>query len=234
MQCIPSIRRVVEILRRHTTLALTVEAHCGLEAHPEFAKTFAKRRALSVRRTMEEIAEEQGAPGALAGRLVTRSWGSSRPLIWAPGSEDRGRINARVEVYLSHGETFEAPRRRALSEYARSPTAPPLPEQTDEEAHEAERVALEEAIFDPDVHDPADEMIEQQMGGRQQQVIVELPGGERVMLPVAVLEQLHALPNQQDALAYLRQMILAHQQNQIPWETQHTPHHSLNSGETKR
>ena len=60
---------------------------------------------------MEQIAEDQDAPDALSGRLITRSWGNSRPLIWAPGSQDRGRQNARVEVYLSHGEHFELPRR---------------------------------------------------------------------------------------------------------------------------
>lgn len=37
---------------------------------------------------------------------------------------------------------------------------------------------------------------------------MELPGGERVMLPVHVLHQLQAMPNQQDALAYLRQMMV--------------------------
>ena len=107
----PSIERVVAMLRRHTALTLAIEAHCGLEAHPDFARQFARRRALSVRRCMEQIAEDQDAPDALSGRLITRSWGNSRPLIWAPGSQDRGRQNARVEVYLSHGEHFELPRR---------------------------------------------------------------------------------------------------------------------------
>ena len=35
---VPAIRRVVEMLRRHTALTLAIEAHCGLDAHAEFAR----------------------------------------------------------------------------------------------------------------------------------------------------------------------------------------------------
>ena len=105
-EAIPSIKRVVDMLLRHTAFKLAIEAHCGLDASPEFALHFARRRALSVRRKIGTMAPV----GALTGRLITRSWGNSRPLIWASSSVDEGRRNARVEVYLIHND-FELPRR---------------------------------------------------------------------------------------------------------------------------
>ena len=59
---------------------------------------------------LEMVVEEEGAAGALNRRLVTRAWGNSRPLVWASGREDRGRANARVEMFLCHRD-FEAPAR---------------------------------------------------------------------------------------------------------------------------
>ena len=119
---LPGMRRVVAMLRRHTTLKMSIEAHCGLDAPEDFARMFSQRRALSVRRRMAEIAEAQGAAGGLADRLLTRAWGNSRPLVWKSGQEQAGRVNARVELFLSH-QGWEAPRRRPLSEYARDPRA---------------------------------------------------------------------------------------------------------------
>ena len=157
---LPSVGRVVEMLRRHTSLTLSVEAHCGLDAHADFAQHFSQRRALSVRRTMERVAEEQGAPGALDGRILTRSFGNRRPLVWLSGSEPAGRVNARVEIYLSH-QSFEAPKRRPLTQYARPPGKPaPALASSDEEVQ-----ALEDARFDVDSMDDelANEEIFQQM-----------------------------------------------------------------------
>jgi outer membrane protein OmpA-like peptidoglycan-associated protein len=68
VSAMPSIRKVVHMLRRHTALTLSIEAHCGLDAHPDFARAFAQRRATSVRRTMETVAEEDGGAGSLNGQ----------------------------------------------------------------------------------------------------------------------------------------------------------------------
>eukprot|EP01045_Picozoa_sp_COSAG04_P042746 COSAG04_NODE_13658_length_597_cov_0.674699_1_plen_154_part_10 len=133
---LPSVTQVVKMLLRHTALTLSIEAHCGLEAGEQYAEHFTRRRALAVRRAMERILEDQGHdPELLRGRLVTRAWGNSRPLIWAHG-EEPGARNRRVELYLSHGD-WEAPQRRPLADYAREPGAPE-PQQPDEPEAAAE------------------------------------------------------------------------------------------------
>ena len=116
---LPSIRRVVAMLRRHTQLRLSLEAHCGIEPDADWAVRFTRRRCMSVRRAMERIADtESGATGSLRGRLRTRAWGNSRPLVWETGDEG-GKANRRVEIYLALGEgddAFEAPKRRRITE----------------------------------------------------------------------------------------------------------------------
>ena len=200
---VPAIRRVVEMLRRHTALTLAIEAHCGLDAHAEFARIFSRRRALSVRRAMEQMAEELGAPGALSGRLITRAWGNSRPLVWLSGSENAGRVNARVELFLSH-EGFEAPQRKPIGEYARSPCAEVPPVLPDAEAKEMERQAADDATFDGEEVDEDLDPMAALMGG--QMVLVEVPDGRQVMLPLTVLQQLQQM-DQADAMRRLEQIL---------------------------
>eukprot|EP01051_Picozoa_sp_SAG22_P002456 SAG22_NODE_110_length_19679_cov_45.046527_8_plen_242_part_00 len=90
---IPSVRRVVELIGRHQSLQLSIEAHCGLEAPAAFARNFTRRRAMAVRRSMEEFAEEIGHGPGISGRLRCAAWGNSRPLVWARG-EDGGAFMA--------------------------------------------------------------------------------------------------------------------------------------------
>jgi hypothetical protein len=182
---LPALRSVTDMLRRHTALEMSIEAHCGLEAQPHFAQHFTRRRALAVKHAMEQMCEDSGVPGALQGRLFTRAWGNSRPLIWAHdgGGVDTGAKNRRVEMYLRHGE-FEAPKRRGLSEYARRPGAP-LPE-AEVEADEV----VKSATFDGDV-DVEDE--EDWGYGLRQQVVVQLPDGRQVQMPLQILQQLQQM-----------------------------------------
>ena len=68
---LPSVTRVVEMLRRHTALTLSIEAHCGLEAGEQYAEHFTRRRALAVRRAMERsrpASDRSAHHGAAAGR----------------------------------------------------------------------------------------------------------------------------------------------------------------------
>jgi outer membrane protein OmpA-like peptidoglycan-associated protein len=205
-EALPSVRRMTDMLRRHTALSLSIEAHCGLEAQARFAEHFTRRRALAVRSAMEEFAEQAGAPDALAGRLHTRAWGNSRPVIWAHG-EEAGEANRRVELYLSHGE-FEAPKRRQASEYARRPGAPAPAEEAD--TVEAEAEAVKDASFDADT-DMEDEE-DWGYGGRQQ-VMVQLPDGRQVVMPLAMLHQLQQM-DQAEAMAALTQLLERNQPGQ--------------------
>ena len=92
-EALPSIRSVVAMLLRHTSLTLSIEAHCGLEPDHDFARHFTQRRAMAVRHAMERIAEEDGAgDSTLDGRLLTRAWGNSRPLVVGYGEEAGGVV----------------------------------------------------------------------------------------------------------------------------------------------
>ena len=160
---LPAIRIVADMLRRHTALEMSIEAHCGLEAQAHFAEHFTRRRALAVKRAMEEMCEDSGSAGALQGRLFTRAWGNSRPLIWAHdgGGADTGAKNRRVELYLRHGE-FEAPKRRPLSEYARRPGAPAPEEETETDSVEE----VEKATFGEFASRPHRNLISREISDR--------------------------------------------------------------------
>eukprot|EP01047_Picozoa_sp_COSAG01_P037310 COSAG01_NODE_2957_length_6795_cov_8.325119_5_plen_217_part_00 len=119
---LPSVRRVADLLLQHTSLSISVEAHCGLEAPTDAGRHFTKLRALAVKRAMEQHAHAQGgADFPLRGRIITRAWSNTRPLVWATAPDrlgsraaDPGAANRRVELFLKHGD-FEAPRRRHLN-----------------------------------------------------------------------------------------------------------------------
>ena len=120
---LPACRAVADMLLQHTSLSISVEAHCGLEAPTDAGRHFTKLRALAVKQAMEQHAQAQtGTDGLLRGRIITRAWSNTRPLVWATASDvssaaDPGAANRRVELFLKHGN-FEAPRRRHLSKYA--------------------------------------------------------------------------------------------------------------------
>ena len=50
------------MMRRHSSLTLLIEAHCGLEPDEEFARHFTQRRAMAVRHAMERIASSIDEP----------------------------------------------------------------------------------------------------------------------------------------------------------------------------
>ena len=81
-----SLQRLATLLHRHPAINLSIEAHCGLEAHfampmPGQARDFTRGRAEAVREALCEQA-------SLCGRQIdplrvrTRAWGCSRPLVW--------------------------------------------------------------------------------------------------------------------------------------------------------
>jgi hypothetical protein len=188
------------MLRRHTGLSLSIEAHCGLEPDQDFARHFTQRRAMAVRQAMESVVRHDGAPGELDGRLVMRAWGNSRPLVIGYG-EEGGAQNRRVEIYMKHGD-FEVPRRRPLSAYVRNPRALPLGGEAQEPEHEPEEAptgkvtagddetmdTVEAANFDAD--DSSLDLDNDHWG----QVMVQLPDGQRVVLPAYIWQQLEQLP----------------------------------------
>mmetsp|Transcript_22016 Transcript_22016/g.65996 ORF Transcript_22016/g.65996 Transcript_22016/m.65996 type:complete len:346 (-) Transcript_22016:41-1078(-) len=104
--------RFAAVLRRHNTFAVSIEAHCGLEAPRSLGYGFSRDRARSVARALIDR-------GVEAARLSVVSWSNSKPLVWAFG-EPAGSANRRVELYV-RGDGFEVPRRRADAEYARPP-----------------------------------------------------------------------------------------------------------------
>ena len=198
-EALPSIQRVTDMLRRHQGLSISIEAHCGLEAQARFAEHFTRRRALAVRTAMEQCAGVEGAE-ALRGRIHTRAWGNSRPVVWAHG-EDPGGPNRRVELYLQHGE-LEIPKRRPLAAYARPPGVPAPDEEAD--TLETEAAAAKEATFeaDEDIEDEADWGY-----SSRQQVMVQLHDGRQVVMPLNVLHQLQMM-DQADAMEVLAQLLL--------------------------
>jgi len=139
----PHLRRCAQMLHRHRSISLYIEAHCGLEAifhlpAPGQARMYTEERAAAVRDALFE--EAATAKVALdPARIVTRAWGCSRPLAWAfsdghPTQYCDSRAaakNRRVELYLRSGG-FEVPRRRKRSEIPVSPNSAPL-EDTEEE-----------------------------------------------------------------------------------------------------
>ena len=114
MRALPSLRRSAQLLERHKTLELSIEAHCGLEARyamplPGQAREFTRGRAEAVydalRQQAIEMRNTDPATGiSLAGpnpspcargsrspeesflnRVTIRAWGCSRPLVWCYG-----------------------------------------------------------------------------------------------------------------------------------------------------
>eukprot|EP00812_Abedinium_dasypus_P011786 NODE_5329_length_592_cov_136.046555.p1 GENE.NODE_5329_length_592_cov_136.046555~~NODE_5329_length_592_cov_136.046555.p1 ORF type:complete len:146 (+),score=26.40 NODE_5329_length_592_cov_136.046555:3-440(+) len=106
--------------------------------------------------------------GVAPERISTRGWGKSRPLVWAV-TEPAGSPNRRVELYFSCG-SFETPRRRALSEYAVAPGAPPL--SADDEAAE-----------------PGDGASESEIDEGEPTTWIQLPSGGTYVVPVTFLLQ---------------------------------------------
>jgi len=164
---VPKIQRFAMLLKRHPSLTLSIEAHCGLEAPTRaFARGFTRRRAESVRETFI-------VSGVGAERMRIRAWGSSRPLVWARG-EPAGSPNRRVELFISRGD-FEVPKRRAFSEYAVPPGAPPLAEQ-DEQGEEPCSNIEEDSGSDS--------------GGEVHMVILGLPQRQGWIVPAHLLQHL--------------------------------------------
>jgi outer membrane protein OmpA-like peptidoglycan-associated protein len=137
---LPGLRRLAQMLARHPQLRLSIEGHCGLEARYHLldarqARDYTRRRAEAVAHALQHEAAAVGL--SLHGRLVTRAWGYSRPLVWAVAIppddntdvpeevEALAATNRRVEIFLRSGD-FEVPRRRSRSEMPTPPGAPPL------------------------------------------------------------------------------------------------------------
>jgi len=152
----PSLARIADLLSRHSSLVLMIEAHCGLEARfhmplPGDARRFTKGRAQVVYSALAEVALRIGKP-LEDGRVLTRAWGCSRPLEWAfrpgyfgPGDAEASARNRRVELYLRSND-FEAPRRRRRSEIPLPPGLPPLEDRLEEEGPEAAEAAQDAAL----------------------------------------------------------------------------------------
>ena len=134
----PSLQRIAQLLSKHSSLTLSIEAHCGLEAryhmpHPGQAKEYSRLRARAVQDALLEQAAESGIDTAeLQQRIVCRAWGFSRPLVWAFNDgygeqvdAEASARNRRVELYLRCGD-YEIPRRRKNSEIPVPPGQPPL------------------------------------------------------------------------------------------------------------
>lgn len=144
---------------------------------------------------MEECAGDDGVE-VLSGRIQTRAWGNSRPVVWAHG-EGAGAANRRVELYLQHGN-FEVPKRLPLGAYARRPGASAPSENAETEAQ-----AVKNATFD------ADEGFEDEADwgyNVRQQVMVQLPDGRQVVMPLNLLHQLQMM-DQDDAMVVLTQLL---------------------------
>jgi outer membrane protein OmpA-like peptidoglycan-associated protein len=197
-EALPSIQRVSDMLRRHQGLSISIEAHCGLEAQARFAEHFTRRRAMAVRRALEKCAGDEGGE-ALSGRIHTRAWGNSRPVVWAHG-EDPGAANRRVELYLQHG-SLEIPKRRPLAAYARPPGVDAPSEEADTVEAEAEAVTGATFDADEDVEDEADWGY-----GARQNIMVQLPDGRQVVMPLNMLHQLQMM-DQPDAMELLTQLL---------------------------
>ena len=182
----PSLRRLARILARHKSLTLSIEAHCGLEALYAMplagqARSFTRERAGAVRVALEAQACAEGVP-LDDGRVQTRAWGCSRPMVYCFGQ--RGMDNAlfdpigaaknrRVELYL-RGVGFEVPTRRKRSEIPRPPNEAPLSEPPDG------------ALDDNDDDGLADAGI-----ASTEMINVVLPNGQRVQIPPVLLHQLN-------------------------------------------
>ena len=134
----PSLQRIAQLLSKHSSLTLSIEAHCGLEAryhmpHPGQAKEYSRLRARAVQDALLEQAAESGIDIAeLQQRIVCRAWGFSRPLVWAFNDgygeqvdAEASARNRRVELYLRCGD-YEIPKRRKNSEIPVPPGQPPL------------------------------------------------------------------------------------------------------------
>ena len=94
--CGDGLDRFAALLQRHTTLAVSVEGHCGLEAPSAFAEGFTRARAAAV---VDALARR----GVARARLHAVGHGNRRPRVAriGPGA----RENRRVELYVRAGDT---------------------------------------------------------------------------------------------------------------------------------
>ena len=175
--------KLAHILARHSSLRLSIEAHCGLEARVAMpiagqAREFTQSRADAVRVALVEQAAAADVP-LDEERLQIRAWGCSRPIAWAfgqpgigsPIDEEGAAKNRRVELYL-RGDGFEVPQRRKRSEVPRPPGSEPWVDPTDG------------SLDDDDDDGTADEgtMDESEL------MMVRLPNGQTVTLPAHFLQ----------------------------------------------
>jgi outer membrane protein OmpA-like peptidoglycan-associated protein len=163
----PSLQRIAQLLSKHSSLTLSIEAHCGLEAryhmpHPGQAKEYSRLRARAVQDALLEQAAESGIDTAeLQQRIVCRAWGFSRPLVWAFNDgygeqvdAEASARNRRVELYLRCGD-YEIPKRRKNSEIPVPPGQPPL---SDDDC-ESEMDFEEHIVAMAEAHDGDDDAV---------------------------------------------------------------------------
>ena len=163
----PSLQRIAQLLSKHSSLTLSIEAHCGLEAryhmpHPGQAKEYSRLRARAVQDALLEQAAESGIdPAELQQRIVCRAWGFSRPLVWAFNDgygeqvdAEASARNRRVELYLRCGD-YEIPKRRKNSEIPVPPGQPPL---SDDDC-ESEMDFEEHIVAMAEAHDGDDDAV---------------------------------------------------------------------------
>jgi len=110
---LPALERLAVILKRHASLKVSVEGHCGLEAPRAMGYEFTRMRADAVKRALVAL----GVDGS---RLAARGFSNAKPLVWRLGDR-AGARNRRVELYVDVGGV-EVPPRPPSSSYARRPS----------------------------------------------------------------------------------------------------------------
>lgn len=193
----PSLQAVAKLLARHSTLSLSIDAHCGLEArfampHPGQARKFTRERGEAVREALMEQAEAVGAP-LDASRVHVRAWGCSRPLYWCfgqpmaePFDAERAAKNRRVELYL-RGRGFEVPKRRLRSEIPTAPGEPPLVDFYEDDNGDDDAYASSPRARQPRPDDDDDDGTADAGAPPDAMMNMELPDGTRMQISMATV-----------------------------------------------
>mmetsp|Transcript_20001 Transcript_20001/g.25879 ORF Transcript_20001/g.25879 Transcript_20001/m.25879 type:complete len:298 (-) Transcript_20001:1892-2785(-) len=108
------LSKLAAILKKHKSIQVKIEGHCGLEAPRAMGFAFTRARANAVRDALISFGIEES-------RLHVRGFSNLKPLVWAMG-EPAGSKNRRVEIFLQFGQDgLEIPVRRPESDYATRP-----------------------------------------------------------------------------------------------------------------
>lgn len=105
------LSRLAAVLRRHQSITVSIEGHCGLEAPRAIGFQFTRERANSVKTVLV-------SHGISDDRLAVRGFSNTRPLVWRLGDR-AGSANRRVELYVNING-LEVPAR--TNEFAQPPS----------------------------------------------------------------------------------------------------------------